>query len=68
MSIDTVVRPIEESVCTMEQEAPGSAMRWTRQPGGSYLREGTLPADISTVRIFSLDEDHKTNPMVFPLA
>lgn len=37
-------------------------IRWTRQADGSYVRQGSLPADIPTVRIFSIDEDFQTNP------
>jgi hypothetical protein len=37
-------------------------IRWTRQAGGSYAKEGTLPADISHGRIFAIDEDYETNP------
>ena len=38
------------------------SLRWTRQAEGSYIKEGTLPADIPTARIFAIDEDYKTNP------
>jgi len=39
-----------------------ATIRWTRQADGSYLKEGTLPADIPTARIFAIDEDYETNP------
>jgi hypothetical protein len=37
-------------------------IRWTRLADGSYLKEGSLPADISNARIFAIDEDYETNP------
>src|SRR5216683_3508710 len=37
-------------------------IRWTRQADGSYIKEGTLPANIPTARIFAIDEDYETNP------
>ncbi len=37
-------------------------IRWTRQADGGYVKEGNLPADIPTVRIFAIDEDYETNP------
>jgi hypothetical protein len=39
-----------------------AVIRWTRQADGSYAKEGTLPADISTARIYAIDEDYETNP------
>ena len=39
-----------------------ATIRWTRQADGSYAKEGNLPADILTVRIFAIDEDYETNP------
>jgi hypothetical protein len=39
-----------------------AVIRWTRQADGSYAKEGTLPAEISDVRIFAIDEDYETNP------
>jgi hypothetical protein len=41
-----------------EQES----IRWTRLADASYVKEGTIPADTSTVRIFEIDEDYETNP------
>jgi len=49
--------PIEVSGQAPEQES----IRWTRQADGSYISEGSLPADISTARIFSIDKDLETN-------
>jgi hypothetical protein len=37
-------------------------IRWTRQTDGSYVKEGALPADVPTARIFAIDEDYETNP------
>jgi hypothetical protein len=37
-------------------------IRWTRQDDGSYGKEGTLPAEVPTARIFEIDEDYETNP------
>ena len=39
-----------------------AVIRWTRQADGSYAKEGALPAEISDVRIFAIDEDYETNP------
>ena len=39
-----------------------AVIRWTRQPDGSYAKEGALPADIPNARIFAIDEDYETNP------
>ena len=39
-----------------------AVIRWTHQADGSYAKEGTLPAEISNVRIFAIDEDYETNP------
>jgi hypothetical protein len=47
-----------EAINPPEQES----IRWTRQANGSYIKEGNLPADIPTARIFAIDEDHETNP------
>jgi hypothetical protein len=49
--------PIEVSGSTPEQES----IRWTRRADGSYGKTGSLPAEISTARIFSIDEDFQTN-------
>jgi hypothetical protein len=39
-----------------------ATIRWTRQADGSYTKEGTLPADIPTARIYVIDDDYETNP------
>ncbi len=49
--------PTEMSGWAPEQES----IRWTRRADGGYVREGSLPADIPTARIFSIDEDFQTN-------
>src|SRR5882672_5560847 len=36
--------------------------RWTRRADGGYVKEGTLPANTPTARIFTIDEDYETNP------
>lgn len=40
-----------------EEKLQSSAIRWTRQVDGSYAKEGGLPAEIPTARIFVVDED-----------
>jgi hypothetical protein len=52
-----VTTPIEVSSQAPEQES----IRWTRKADGSYIREGSLPADIPTARILSIDEDFQSN-------
>ena len=58
MSTEAINTPVEVSGCTPELES----ISWTRQVDGSYTKEGNLPANTPAARIFSIDEDYKTNP------
>ena len=53
---------IEQQVGVSGAAPEQESLRWTRQSDDSYLKEGTLPADIPTARIFAIDEDYETNP------
>jgi hypothetical protein len=57
MSTASIETPLELSGRALEDEF----IRWTRQADGSYVKEGELPADIPTARIFEIDEDYETN-------
>src|SRR5271169_2167870 len=57
MSTAIIETPTEMSGRTSEQES----IHWTRQTEGGYVREGELPPEILTARIFSIDEDFLTN-------
>jgi hypothetical protein len=57
MSTANIETPVEVSGRALEDEF----IRWTRQVDGSYVKEGSLPADIPTARVYSVDEDHATN-------
>jgi hypothetical protein len=52
---------LETPIQVSGQAPDHESIRWTRQADGSYLREGSLPADVPTARIFSVDEDFETN-------
>jgi hypothetical protein len=56
MSTEATVAPVEVSGRAPEQES----IRWTRQVDGSYIKEGSLPANTPAVRIFSIDQDYET--------
>ena len=58
MSTANSESPVERSGQVLEDEV----IRWTRQSNGNYVKEGTLPAGISTARIFEIGEDYETNP------
>jgi len=53
---------IEQTVGIPGTAPEQESFRWTRQADGSYVKEGTLPADIPTARIFAIDEDYEMNP------
>lgn len=57
VAIGGIITMSTETTSTSEQES----IRWTRQDDGSYVKEGGLPAEIRTARIFAIDEDHETN-------
>jgi len=43
------------------QASEQGSIRCTRQADGSYRKEGNLPANVPSARIFSIDEDFQTN-------
>ena len=53
---------IEEEVGVSGTAPKQESLRWTRQADGGYAKEGSLPANIPTARIFAIDEDYETNP------
>lgn len=55
-------QPLEPAGVQPEEKIRANSIVWTRQNDGTYKRKGELPADTSTVRIYSLDEDYATNP------
>src|SRR5215471_5300971 len=63
MNIDVCSAPVDETVqMPREDKSQSSVIRWTRQIDGTYSREGDLPAEIPTARIFVVDEDHAECP------
>jgi hypothetical protein len=52
---------IETAVVVSGLALEDEFIRWTHQDDGSYVKEGALPANLSTARIFEIDEDYETN-------
>lgn len=62
MRTEAIDAPVEVSGLTPERETTLDVIRWTRQADGTYRREGNLPAEMSTARIFVIDESHVECP------
>lgn len=67
--VEGEIIPMNTETIKMTADVPGrtsemgtnlGVIRWTRQADGRYRKEGTLPTELSMVRIFAIDEDSQT--------